>query len=336
MCTWFICMMWHQSLTCNMIGLHREIIAESGKAGKLSPYFVPRILANMGAGLVSLAHGLRGPNHAVSTACTTGAHAVGDAANFIKLGAATVRTPQLKPIGCVMLLKAMLAGATEACVNAISLAGFSRCRALATSFNSEPAAASRPFDADREGFVMGEGCGMLLLESLTSAQARKARIYAEVLGYGLSGDAFHLTAPDESGKGARAAMRKALGDVDPAAVGYVNAHATSTPVGDAVEAGAIGAIIGPGALVGSSKGALGHLLGAAGSAEAALTVLALFHGLVPPNLNLSRPIETTATLAPADKASPFPQLPGQSRRLALSNSFGFGGTNASLLLASFP
>jgi 3-oxoacyl-[acyl-carrier-protein] synthase II len=275
---------------------------------RLSPFFVPKILSNMAAGNVSIAHSLHGPNHSVATACATGAHAIGDAYRLIALGHAP----------------AMLCGASEASITPLALAGFARAKALSPS--REPGAASRPFDAARDGFVMGEGAALMLLESLDHARARNARIYAELVGYGMSGDAHHIT--QSSGNGAIAAMRAALRDarVEADCVDYINAHATSTPLGDENEARAIDAVFAHRPLVSSSKGATGHLLGAAGALEAIFTVLALHHAVAPHTRNLEH---SNAPLrhVHAPTAAPL--------RYAMTNSFGFGGTNAVLLFKRY-
>ncbi|MBX3537944.1 MAG: beta-ketoacyl-ACP synthase II [Chelatococcus sp.] len=289
------------------------ILAEKGPR-RLSPFFIPGRLINLASGYVSIAHGLKGPNHAVVTACSTGAHAIGDAARLIALGDAEV----------------MVAGGTESPLNRLSLAGFAACRALSTGFNDEPTRASRPYDKDRDGFVMGEGAGVVVLEEFEHAKARGAKIYAEVIGYGLSGDAHHITSPSEDGDGAFRCMQMALkrAGLTLADVDYVNAHGTSTPLGDEIELRAVERLAGDAAsrlTMSSTKSAVGHLLGAAGAIEAIFSMLAIRDGVVPPTLNLDNPsVETPIDLVP-HKAKTMPV------DVALSNSFGFGGTNASLI-----
>jgi 3-oxoacyl-[acyl-carrier-protein] synthase II len=282
---------------------------------RVSPFFIPGRLINLASGYVSIEHQLKGPNHAVVTACSTGAHAIGDATRLIALDDADV----------------MIAGGAESPICRIALAGFAACRALSTHFNDQPTKASRPYDKDRDGFVMGEGAGIVVLEELEHAKARGARIYAEVIGYGLSGDAFHITAPAEDGSGAYRCMRMALqrAGIDSSEIDYINAHGTSTPMGDEIELGAVERLFGNSAgrlAMSSTKSAIGHLLGAAGAVEAIYSVLAIRDNIAPPTLNLDNPsVETPIDLVP-HKA--------RERKIdtVLSNSFGFGGTNASLIL----
>ncbi|KAL4964678.1 putative beta-ketoacyl synthase (Cem1) [Aspergillus stella-maris] len=303
----------------NFDEIYDTVVAyEKGGYRKVSPLFVPKLLINLGAGHISMKYGFMGPNHAATTACTTGAHSIGDAARFVACGDADV----------------MLAGGAESCVHPLAVGGFARARSLATSFNENPEKASRPFDADREGFVVGEGAAMVVLEELEHAKARGARIYAELKGYGCSGDAYHMTAPKENGGGALLAMKKALKNAkfEPSVIDYVNAHATSTIVGDAAENAAIKAfLLGPGGKqtaadvnISSTKGAVGHLLGGAGSIEALFTVLAIHENVMPPTINLSRLADGFDCNYAANQA--------QERHIdvALANSFGFGGTNSSL------
>ncbi|XP_065850705.1 3-oxoacyl-[acyl-carrier-protein] synthase, mitochondrial [Euphorbia lathyris] len=287
---------------------------------RLSPFFIPRILINMAAGHVSMKYGFQGPNHAAVTACATGTHSIGDAARMIQFGDADI----------------MVAGGTESSIDALSIAGFCRSRALTTNFNSTPLEASRPFDCDRDGFVIGEGSGVLVLEELEHARERGAKVYAEVRGYGMSGDAYHITQPHADGRGAVLAMTRALkqSGLHPNQVDYVNAHATSTPLGDAIEARAIETIFSEHATSGvlalsSTKGAVGHLLGAAGAVEAIFSVLAIHTGVAPLTLNLTKPDPIFK-----DKFVPLTASKEMPVRAALSNSFGFGGTNTSLLFAS--
>ena len=297
----------------NAVKLHEE------GPRRVSPYFIPSSLINEASGVVSIKYGFRGPNHAVVTACATGAHAIGDASRLIAFGDAD----------------AMLAGGSEAATCRLTVAGFAIMRALSTGFNDRPTEASRPWDRDRDGFVLGEGAGVVALEELEHARARGARIYGEILGYGLSGDAHHVSAPEPSGDGARRAMAAALtrARLGPHDIDYINAHATSTPVGDPVELAAVKTLFGDDARslwMSSTKSATGHLLGAAGAVEAIFTLLSLRDGAVPPTLNLEHPdIETAVDLVPREARS-------RKLRYAISNSFGFGGTNASLVLGPSP
>ncbi|MBP0578473.1 beta-ketoacyl-ACP synthase II [Labrys sp. LIt4] len=282
--------------------------------GRISPFFIPGRLINLAGGQVSIRHGLKGPNHAVVTACSTGAHAIGDAARLIALGDAEV----------------MVAGGTESPVCRLALAGFAACRALSTAFNDEPARASRPYDRDRDGFVMGEGAGCVVLEEYGHAKARGAKIYAEVIGYGLSGDAYHITAPSEDGDGAFRSMQMAVkrAGISVGEIDYINAHGTST-MADTIELGAVQRLLGNAsatASMSSTKSATGHLLGAAGAIEAIFSILALRDQIVPPTINLENPeVETPIDLVPL-------QARKREVNVVLSNSFGFGGTNASLIL----
>ncbi|KAJ6403972.1 hypothetical protein OIU84_012213 [Salix udensis] len=287
---------------------------------RLSPFFIPRILINMASGHVSMKYGFQGPNHAAVTACATGAHSIGDAARMIQFGDSDV----------------MVAGGAESSIDALSIAGFCRSRALTTKHNSMPLEASRPFDCDRDGFVIGEGSGILVLEELEHAKERGAKIYAEIRGYGMSGDAYHITQPHNDGRGAVLAMTRALkqSGLHPNQVDYINAHATSTPLGDAVEAIAIKTLFSDHATSGalalsSTKGAIGHLLGAAGAVEAIFSILAVHHGIAPLTLNLNKPDPLFK-----DNFMPLTASKEMPVRAALSNSFGFGGTNASLLFTS--
>ncbi len=282
---------------------------------RVSPFFIPGSLINLGSGQVSIRYGFKGPNHSVVTACSTGAHAIGDGARMIRYGDADV----------------MIAGGAEAAVCELGIVGFAACKALSTNFNDTPERASRPYDRDRDGFVMGEGAGAVVLEEYEHAKARGAKIYAEVAGYGLSGDAYHITSPAPDGDGGFRSMRAALRDagVDPADIDYVNAHGTSTPLGDEIELGAVVRLMGDAAktaTMSSTKSATGHLLGAAGAIEAIFSVLAIRDGVAPPTLNLDNPsVETPLDLAPHRAVR-------RKIDVALSNSFGFGGTNASLVL----
>lgn len=285
---------------------------------RLSPFFIPGRLSNLAAGYVSIEHGLKGPNHAVVTACSTGAHSIGDASRMIALGDA----------------KVMVAGGAESAINRIGIAGFCACRALSTGFNDTPEKASRPYDRDRDGFVMGEGAGIVVLEELEHALERGARIYAEVVGYGMSGDAYHITSPAEDGDGAYRCMRAALdrAGISASDLDYINAHGTSTPLGDEIELRAAERLLANAPkkpAMSSTKSSTGHLLGAAGSVEAIFSILAIRDQIVPPTINLDNPsVETDLDLVP-HVAKP------RTIDNVLSNSFGFGGTNASLVMRRY-
>ena len=282
---------------------------------RVSPFFIPGRLINLAGGHVSIKHSLKGPNNAVVTACATGTHAIGDAARIIALEDADV----------------MVAGGTESPICRIAMAGFAACRALSTGFNDTPTKASRPYDRDRDGFVMGEGAGVVVLESYEQAKARGAKMYAEVIGYGMSADAYHITAPAEDGDGAYRCMKAALAraSVAPSEIDYINAHGTSTPMGDEIELQAVERLFGNSAgklAMSSTKSAIGHLLGAAGAVEAVFSVLAIRDNVAPPTLNLDNPSVATAI-------DLIPYAPKKREiNIALSNSFGFGGTNACLVL----
>ena len=287
-------------------------------ARRVSPFFIPGRIINLASGFVSIEFGLKGPNHSVVTACSTGAHAIGDAARMIALGDAEV----------------MVAGGAEFPVNRISLAGFAALRALSTGFNDQPTRASRPYDKDRDGFVMGEGAGAVVLEALDHAKARGATIHAELVGYGLSGDAYHITAPSPDGDGAFRCMTMATkrAGISPGDLDYVNAHGTSTPLGDEIELGAVQRLVGNAAgriSMSSTKSCIGHLLGAAGAVEAIFSILAIRDGVAPPTINLDNPSMET----------PIDLVPHVARKrdidTVLSNSFGFGGTNASLIFRRY-
>jgi 3-oxoacyl-[acyl-carrier-protein] synthase II len=293
------------------------ILHEKGPR-RVSPFFIPGRIINLASGFVSIEFGLKGPNHAVVTACSTGAHAIGDAARMVALGDANV----------------MVAGGSESPVNRMALSGFAALRALSTNFNDQPTRASRPYDKDRDGFVMGEGAGTVVLEELDHAKARGAKIYAEVIGYGMSGDAYHITAPSPDGDGAFRCMSMAIkragitaGDLD-----YINAHGTSTPLGDEIELGAVQRLVGNAAgkiSMSSTKSCVGHLLGAAGAVEAIFSILAIRDGIAPPTINLDNPsVETPIDLVPHKARE-------RDIDIALSNSFGFGGTNASLIFRRY-
>lgn len=296
------------------------LVLEKSGPRRISPFFIPSALINLASGQISIRFGLKGPNHAVVTACSTGAHAIGDAARLIALDEADV----------------MVAGGCEAAVGRLAIAGFASARALSTGFNETPERASRPYDRDRDGFVIAEGSGAVVLEELEHARRRGAKIYAEVKGYGLSGDAYHVTAPAPGGEGGYRSMRAALKNagVEPSDIDYINAHGTSTPLGDELELGAVRRLFGEavaGVSMSSTKSAIGHLLGAAGAVEAIFCTLAIRDQVVPPTLNLDHPSEGCGGVD---------LVPHEARRrrvrAALSNSFGFGGTNASLVLVAPP
>lgn len=284
---------------------------------RIGPFVIPSMLINLASGQISIRYGFKGPNHSVVTACSTGAHAIGDASRLIQRGDADV----------------MIAGGAEAAICRLGIAGFIGCRALSTHFNDDPARASRPYDKDRDGFVMGEGAGVLVLEDMEHAKARGAKIYAEVVGYGLSGDAHHITAPAEDGDGGYRSMKAALADADlaPSDIDYINAHGTSTPLGDEIELRAVERLFGNASgdlVMSSTKSSIGHLLGAAGAVEGAFSVLAIRDGVCPPTINLDNPsVETPINLAANQKVE-------KPVKAVLSNSFGFGGTNASVVFAA--
>jgi 3-oxoacyl-[acyl-carrier-protein] synthase II len=298
-------------------GIEKESIVLHEKGPRrVSPHFVHGRLINLISGQVSIKYGLMGPNHAVVTACSTGAHSIGDAARMVALGDADV----------------MLGGGAEAAISPIGIAGFAQARALSTHFNDEPERASRPYDRDRDGFVMGEGAGVIVLEEYERAKKRGAKIYAEVIGYGLSGDAYHVTAPHPEGAGGYRAMEMALqrAQLNPGEIDYINAHGTSTPMGDELELGAVRKLFGSAidtVSMSSTKSAIGHLLGGAGAVEAIFCILALRDQVVPPTLNLDNPSEGTAGVDLVPKQSKERKV-----KAILNNSFGFGGTNASLVM----
>ena len=293
------------------------LLIEKKGPRRVSPFFIPGALINLVSGQVSIKYGFKGPNHAVVTACSTGAHAIGDASRLIMYGDADV----------------MMAGGAESSICEIGIAGFNACKALSTKSEADPTKASRPYDADRDGFVMGEGAGVVVLEELEHAKARGAKIYAEVLGYGMSGDAYHITAPSETGEGGERSMRAALKNagLEPSAIDYINAHGTST-MADTIELGAVERLLGDaasGVTMSSTKSSTGHLLGAAGAIEAIFSILAIRDQVAPPTINLDNPVvDTPIDLAPNAKVE-------RQINVALSNSFGFGGTNASVVFGKF-
>jgi 3-oxoacyl-[acyl-carrier-protein] synthase II len=292
-----------------------SLLLEEKGPRRVSPFFIPGRLINLAGGYISIKHGLKGPNHAVVTACSTGTHAIGDAARLIAFDDADV----------------MIAGGTESPICRLAIAGFASAKALSKGFNDNPENASRPYDESRDGFVMGEGAGAMVLEELEHAKARGARIYGEIVGYGLSGDAFHITAPAESGDGAYRCMQAAIkrAEITPSEIDYVNAHGTSTPMGDEIELRAVERVFGDAAsdlTMSSTKSAIGHLLGAAGAVEAVFSTLAIRDNVAPPTLNLDNPsVETSIDLVPHSKKD-------MQIDTVLSNSFGFGGTNASIII----
>ncbi|WP_347820255.1 beta-ketoacyl-ACP synthase II [uncultured Planktomarina sp.] len=293
------------------------LLIEKKGPRRVSPFFIPGALINLVSGQVSIKYGFKGPNHAVVTACSTGAHAIGDASRLIMFGDADV----------------MMAGGAESSICEIGIAGFNACKALSTKSEADPTKASRPYDTDRDGFVMGEGAGVVVLEELEHAKARGAKIYAEVLGYGMSGDAYHITAPSETGEGGERSMRAALKNagLEPSTIDYINAHGTST-MADTIELSAVERLLGDAAsavTMSSTKSSTGHLLGAAGAIEAIFSILAIRDQVAPPTINLDNPaVDTPIDLAPNAKVE-------RQINVALSNSFGFGGTNASVVFGKF-
>ena len=292
-----------------------ETLTEKGPK-RMSPFFIPSCLINLASGQISIKHGLKGPNHSVVTACSTGAHAIGDAARIIKAGEADI----------------MIAGGSEAAVCRLGIAGFAAARALSTNFNEFPEKASRPWDKNRDGFVMGEGAGVLVLENYERAKKRGARIYSEILGYGLSGDAYHITAPAADGNGGYRCMEAALqnGKINIEDINYINAHGTSTPLGDEIELNSVSKLFFNNIKeisMSSTKSSIGHLLGAAGAVEAIFCILSTYHDVIPPTLNLEEPCQDPLKLDLVPNYSKDKKV-----NIALSNSFGFGGTNASLVV----
>jgi len=297
-----------------------SIICHEQGPRRVSPFFIPGRLINLVSGQVSIRYGFKGPNHAVVTACSTGAHAIGDASRMIMLGDADV----------------MVAGGAEGALCKIGIAGFAAAKALSTGFNDTPERASRPYDKDRDGFVMGEGAGIVILEEYEHARKRGAKIYAEIKGYGMSGDAYHITAPAQDGNGGFRSMKAALKNagLSTADIDYVNAHGTSTPLGDEIELGAVKRLFGADAAhmsMSSTKSSIGHLLGAAGAVEAIFSILAIKNGVVPPTINLENPSEGCTGIDLVPNVAKEKKV-----RAALSNSFGFGGTNASLIITEAP